>query len=1061
MNLKQLREDFLSRNIDSVINIVYVLKGFEGIDIGDNRLSRLIDDDIHRKQYAKESSHLLISLIEKLKTGAAFYLKYSEFLLLLKEGFISNLKALNYSMRLIDFNFFNQYYLTEKKQLDYKFINESINQSSDNLIQDIFTFADLHNDLIIYSLNSVEFSFEKIIKLNSANSQNIEEISDSNSTVIRMDLSELDFIKEIINNLSKTQIVFNFDVKELNIRNKQIVANLFSLDIKIFKSTSEKEEINVDTEDYRYILQRIDPNYDFRTLEVYKNPESNLEIERISQVVIIDDIYKNIQKSQASGDYRDIFMTAPTGSGKSVVFQVPAIKAAEDYGLVTIVISPLIGLMNDQVDNIKKMTDLAVTINSDYTPEEKDTAKNQIISGEKSILYISPETLLSNANITNLIGDRQLGMVVIDEAHTVATWGKSFRPDYWFLGDHLRTLRKYSEKPFIISAFTATAVYGGPEDMIYEIQNSLFMTIKRPYIGKVTRTDLAFEIINHEVTTEYKANKEEKVFQSLVNEFEENHKTLVYFPFIRHLNDYYERFPAKYKRKISRYYSNLDRSEKAETLISFKEGEKSMVLATKAFGMGIDIDDINTVYHFAPTGNLADYVQEIGRAARKPSISGKAKTDYFKNDFRYIKQLYGLSRTRNFELVAVAQKILSIYKKSGMKNILVSSEKFSHIFDAKDSEDIDGRLKTALLVLKRDIERDEFLNDYSLIFKPRSMFTRGLFLIPDEHLSYFKQIGWMKFLEKYNSKESFEKNLGYERRTFTGDVYELDFKNLWESQYKDISFSSFKHNFYNNELENIDLEKKIIQKIALEIEASSDELLGDSVNHLNQFFDIFENIIDEFKKEGKHFTLNQFSKVVLSRASRYVKNSYQSDMVSNSLLMMINKMNFTNNFGSSSFMNYNLKTNKYEIKNVSYKNKIRSLKTRAFKEITKKYSGFHKKEFLINTKYHSKTLKQNPLLIIAQILEILGVANYSIISGNQPEFFIRINSDYALKKIIETKGYESKTLQSVANRHYNSIEIMDYFFTKLNDTQSRWSLIEQYFLGMDIINSIQDKEITS
>src|SRR5690606_3064985 len=143
----------------------------------------------------------------------------------------------------------------------------------------------------------------------------------------------------------------------------------------------------------------------------------------------------------------------------------------------------------------QKLTDKAATINSEYTPIEKERIKQDINNGKISILYLSPETLLSNSDIKMLIGDRRIGLIVIDEAHTVATWGKSFRPDYWYLGDFLKKLKKYNkEMSFPIAAFTATATLGGSDDMYYDIISDLSLNVKKPYIGKIIRENISFDI---------------------------------------------------------------------------------------------------------------------------------------------------------------------------------------------------------------------------------------------------------------------------------------------------------------------------------------------------------------------------------------------------------------------------------------------------------------------------------------------------------------------------------------------------------------------------------------
>ena len=132
--------------------------------------------------------------------------------------------------------------------------------------------------------------------------------------------------------------------------------------------------------------------------------------------------------------YRDIFVTAPTGAGKSVMFQIPAVYAANKFGSLTIVISPLVELMNDQVENLEERGyHKAARINSDIL--------KKIDVGEIDILYLSPEALLSYS-IENIIGTRDISAIIIDEAHIVTTWGQGFRPDYWYLGTYIERLRR-------------------------------------------------------------------------------------------------------------------------------------------------------------------------------------------------------------------------------------------------------------------------------------------------------------------------------------------------------------------------------------------------------------------------------------------------------------------------------------------------------------------------------------------------------------------------------------------------------------------------------------------
>src|SRR5690606_18862515 len=159
--------------------------------------------------------------------------------------------------------------------------------------------------------------------------------------------------------------------------------------------------------------------------------------------------------------------------GKSLLFQIPAIHLMRQYKAVTIVITPLIALMNDQVEQLTNERDVeGVTfINSDITPNEKEKRISKIKNGEISILYISPEFFLANS-IESIIGsERKIGLLVVDEAHLVTTWGRDFRADYWFIGGYIERIRK--ENKFPILCLTATAVYMGTEDMVNDTLESM------------------------------------------------------------------------------------------------------------------------------------------------------------------------------------------------------------------------------------------------------------------------------------------------------------------------------------------------------------------------------------------------------------------------------------------------------------------------------------------------------------------------------------------------------------------------------------------------------------
>ena len=282
----------------------------------------------------------------------------------------------------------------------------------------------------------------------------------------------------------------------------------------------------------------------------------------------------------------------------------------------------------------------------------KQDILDEVANGTCHILYLSPESLLSRSDVEQLIGHRQIGLVVVDEAHIVTTWGKQFRPDYWYLGDHVRKLRRAQMKkedmaaPFVLATFTATAIYRGIEDMYQETVNSLHMIDPITYLGYVRRDNISIEISEipeKKGKTEYELNKFDDLIDQINTALMRGQKTLIYFPTVALINRFWAYCGTKsIGEYVSRYHGQLDAVEKNEAFEKFRNGQAPVMLATKAFGMGIDVPDIAVVIHFAPTGNICDYMQEIGRAARTVAIEGHAVYHHMRNDFKHINRLHGL-----------------------------------------------------------------------------------------------------------------------------------------------------------------------------------------------------------------------------------------------------------------------------------------------------------------------------------------------------------------------------------------------------------------------------------
>lgn len=319
---------------------------------------------------------------------------------------------------------------------------------------------------------------------------------------------------------------------------------------------------------------------------------------------------------KAAIDNKSILAVFPTGGGKSITFQVPALMSGETSKGLTIVISPLQSLMKDQVDNLEKIgiTD-AVTINGLLDPIERAKSFERVEDGSASILYISPESLRSKT-IERLVLGRKIVRFVIDEAHCFSSWGQDFRVDYLYIGDFIKTIqeKKNLEDGIPVSCFTATAKQKVIEDIRDYFREKLSLNLDL-FTSKASRTNLQYKVFE-------KGDEEEK-YQTLRDLIEEkNCPTIIYVSRTRKAYLLAERlFKDGFSAKP--YHGKMDKQEKSENQDSFIDGEIQIIVATSAFGMGVDKKDVGMVIHYEISDSLENYVQEAGRAGRDENITAE------------------------------------------------------------------------------------------------------------------------------------------------------------------------------------------------------------------------------------------------------------------------------------------------------------------------------------------------------------------------------------------------------------------------------------------------------
>lgn len=310
---------------------------------------------------------------------------------------------------------------------------------------------------------------------------------------------------------------------------------------------------------------------------------------------------------------RSILAVFPTGGGKSITFQVPALMSGENSKGLTVIISPLQSLMKDQVDNLEKngITE-AVTINGMLDPIERAKSFERVEDGSASILYISPESLRSKT-IERLILGRKIVRFVIDEAHCFSSWGQDFRVDYLYIGDFIKMIqeKKNLVDGIPVSCFTATAKQKVIEDIRDYFREKLSLELE-VFASKTSRTNLQYKVFE-------KTDEEEK-YQTVRNLIEaKNCPTIIYVSRTRKAYLLAERLTED-GFNVRPYHGKMDIQEKTTNQNDFISGEVPIMVATSAFGMGVDKKDVGLVVHYEISDSLENYIQEAGRAGRDENI---------------------------------------------------------------------------------------------------------------------------------------------------------------------------------------------------------------------------------------------------------------------------------------------------------------------------------------------------------------------------------------------------------------------------------------------------------
>lgn len=383
----------------------------------------------------------------------------------------------------------------------------------------------------------------------------------------------------------------------------------------------------------------------------------------------------------------------PTGGGKSICYQIPALHRYHRLGELTVVISPLKALMKDQVDNLNRATGMesAAAINGSLTLPERGAVTEKVRLGDIGLLYISPEQL-RNISIADLIKTRDVGCWVFDEAHCLSKWGHDFRPDYLHVTEFISTYSSQCKQSPLVTAFTATAKKDVIEEICSHCQDSLGLELDR-FEGGVQRDNLNFQV--------WPVTKNEKydVIATCVQE----HLTgpdsgaIVYCATQKNTETLSE-FLNEKGIAAQAFHAGRSEPDKRNIQDDFVAGTIPVICATNAFGMGIDKKDIRLVIHADTPGSLENYLQEAGRAGRDLNPSDCILL-YEQEDIENQFSLNAYSRLSFKDI----RKILSILKKRGANapDIVITPGEIMRLIGYKDSSSDDNRARIGVSWLER------------------------------------------------------------------------------------------------------------------------------------------------------------------------------------------------------------------------------------------------------------------------------------------------------------------------------------------------------------------------
>lgn len=534
------------------------------------------------------------------------------------------------------------------------------------------------------------------------------------------------------------------------------------------------------------------------------------------------------------------------------------------------------------------------------------------------------------------------------------------------------------------------------------------------YIGVVRRDNIIFDIGHPEKVSDYERQRRNRTVKGIIDAIKQKRKSIFYFPYVKHIGTILE-IPdlQPYRSKITQFHSQLSPIEKQTNSTFFRNGTCPIICASKAFGMGIDVPDITEVYHHAPSGCLPDYVQEIGRLARDEKLIGIAKIDFNEQDFRYTRQLHGLSTIKPYQIKAVLKKLMELYRLRGEKrNMMVSPSDFDYIFP-NAGDQLDQKFKSCLLLISHDLMRS--LQFRAIIVRAKNLFVDTYIELPIEESQCF-----------YSKYFQYLSPIGIGTGRFM-----LHAEKFWTDRQSGISFPQFKRKLM---LQQVFKDYHVTPIIRLDISLNDGLDVVSAKLLLEKFCVQSLRILDRLANP-------------LAGAARHIKyREIRNELIGYSA---IQKEEFLRTFilafaptvGYSERIAYC----QVKLKVVEDDNQV-SLLRQGYEAVKSRLLLTYDR-IVTNSQNQIFCRKDDVAVFLAEVLNCLNIASFQKVGGTDPQVFVRINNPAYLNNLVKNGNYSNQMLSDIYDKYHLSERIFSHFFLADMTDKQRWDFIEAYFLG--------------